>query len=370
MKKGCLIPLIVLIVIVLGAGAYVVYYLYQEEQQDPVVYQTAAPYTGSIVNKSVATGSVTPRTEVEIKPNISGIISELLVEAGDTVRTGDLIARVKVIPDMVSLNNAENRVNRAQIAVENAQQDYDRNQALLEQGVISPADFLPVETARRNAQEELNAAQENLAIVREGASKRAGKASLTNVRSTIDGMILDVPIKEGNSVIEANNFNDGTTIASVADMRDLIFLGKVDESEVEKLETGMDLIVSVGAIEGRTFPAGLEYISPKGIEENGAIQFEIKAALRLETGEFIRAGYSANADVVLDRRDSVLVISEGLIQFDDARQPFVEVKVGEGQWERRDVELGLSDGMQVEVLGGVAEGDSIKQWNQAGRPWR
>lgn len=370
MKKGCLIPLILIIVLVLGAGGFVIYYLYDQEQQDPITYGVESPRATDIIKKSVATGSVTPRVEVDIKPNISGIISELLVEAGDSVRTGDLIARVKVIPDMVSLNNAENRLNRARIAMDNAEADYQRNAPLLEQGVISAADFLPIETARRNALEELNSAEENLALVREGVSKRTGNASLTNVRSTIDGMVLDVPVKKGNSVIEANNFNDGTSIATIANMRDLIFLGKVDESEVEKLKVGMDLIVTIAAVEGRTFPASLEYIAPKGVEENGAIQFEIKAALGLQVGEFIRAGYSANADVVLERRDQVLAIAEGLVQYDDARNAFVEIKAGEGRWERRDVKLGLSDGLMVEVLDGVAAGDSIKQWNQAGRPWR
>lgn len=370
MKKGCLIPLVLLIVVVLGAGAYVVYYLYDKEQQDPVTYGADAPVIADIVKKSVATGAVNPRHEVAIKPNISGIIAELHAEAGDTVQTGDLIARVQVIPDMVSLNNAESRVQRAVIALENAQTSFERNQALLEKGVISPADFLPIETARRSAEQELDAAEENLALVREGASKRTGKSSLTNVRSTISGMVLDVPVKAGNSVIEANNFNDGTTIASVANMRDVIFLGKVDESEVENLAVGMSLIVTIGAIDGRTFSAELEYISPKGVLENGAIQFEIKAALILEEGEFIRAGYSANADVVLDRRDQVLALSESLLQFDHDQSPFVEIKQADGSWLKSPVELGLSDGIMVEILGGITEGDSVKQWNQAGRPWR
>jgi HlyD family secretion protein len=364
MNKGCLIVLLVFIaLVVLGAGG-VLYFLWDKENSDPVSYRAESAVIMDIVSKSVATGAVEPRQEIEIKPQISGIIKEMYVEAGDTIREGDLLAKVKVIPNMVSLSNAENRVKRAEIGMDNTQRDYDRNKTLLDKGVIADADFQQFEIARRNAQEELNAAEDNLLIVKEGVAKSSGSSSNTLVRSTISGMVLDVPIKEGNSVIEANNFNDGTTIASVANMEDLIFLGNVDESEVEKLDRGMDLIVTIGAIEGRSFEAQLEYIAPKGALVNGAIQFEIKAAMKLAEDEFIRAGYSANADIVLDRRDGVLSMSESLVQYDKEQVSFVEVKVGDNKWERRDVELGLSDGINVEVLSGVSESDEIKLWNQ------
>lgn len=364
MKKGKLIVLIIFIAAVFIAAAYVVYHLYQKENEDPLSYKGQVGEVTNIILKSVATGSVQPRKEIQIKPQISGIITELFKEAGEIVVSGDLIAKVKVIPNMVNLNNAENRVNRAKIALENAQNDYDRNKILLDQTVIAPADILPFELSLRNSKEEKAAAEDNLQIIKKGVAKRSGAVTNTLVRSTISGMILEIPVKEGNSVIEANNFNDGTTIASVADMKDLIFLGKIDESEVEKLKPGMDLIVKIAAIEDKTFNAKLEYIAPKGVEENGAIQFEIKAALSLKEGEFIRAGYSANADVVLDRRDSVFTISESVVQYDKEQKTFVEVKVGESEWEKRNVELGLSDGLSVEVVSGVSNGDSLKLWNQ------
>ncbi|MEM7161372.1 MAG: efflux RND transporter periplasmic adaptor subunit [Bacteroidota bacterium] len=364
MSKGKLILVLLVIFAILGSAAYAVFHLYQKENEDPLKYKAEKASVETVILKSVATGSVQPRKEIQIKPQISGIVTELLKEAGEQVNAGDVIAKVKVIPDMVSLNNAENRVNRAKISMDNVQQDYDRNKILLDQKVIAPADILPFELNLRQAKEELEAAEDNLQIIKKGVAKRSGSATNTLVKSTIGGMILEVPIEEGNSVIEANNFNDGTTIASIANMKDLIFLGKIDESEVEKLKPGMDLIVKIAAIEERTFNAKLEYIAPKGIEENGAIQFEIKAALTMDEGEFIRAGYSANADVVLDKRESVLCISEALVQYDKDKKTFVEVKVGDNQWERRDVELGLSDGLIVEVLGGVSESDELKLWNQ------
>jgi HlyD family secretion protein len=362
MNKGCLRSLIVIVIIVVVGAGGVIYWLWADENAADATFKGEKPSISDVVLKSVATGSVEPRKEIEIKPQVSGIIREIYVEAGDTVTEGDLIAKVKVIPDMLTLSNAQNRLDRAQIAVDNADMDYNRNESLLEQGVIAAADFQQFEVARRNANEEYQSAQENLEIIKEGVSKSSGAATNTLVKSTISGMILDVPVEEGNSVIETNNFNEGTTISSIADMEDLIFLGNIDESEVEKLETGMELIVSVGAIEGRTFAATLEYISPKGVELNGAIQFEIKAAISMDEGEFIRAGYSANADVVLDKRDQVLTINESVVQY-DGKQPFVEAYEGNG-WSRKEVSLGLSDGIIVEVLDGVAEGDSLKLWNQ------
>lgn len=370
MNKGCLYALIIFVVLVLAGAGGTLYYLKAKEDQGPQKFETEQPQVRNVVLKTVANGSVIPRREVEIKPQISGIISEIFVEAGDVVEEDQLIAQVKVVPNMVSLSNAENRMERARIALDNATMDYDRNKELLDKGVIAPAEFQSFEIARRQALEELNAAEDNLQIVKEGVARRSGGSTLTKIRSTIAGMVLDVPIKKGNSVIEANNFNDGTTIATVADMDDLIFEGKLDESEVEKLRQGMDLILTIGAIEEKTFNAELEYIAPKGVEENGAIQFQIRAAVRLKEDEFIRAGYSANADVVLDRRDSVLTISESVVQYNKKQEPFVEVEIGENQYEKREVELGLSDGLFVEVLSGVTKEDNIKQWNrpQRGRP--
>lgn len=346
------------------AFIYTIYFLAQKSKQDPIVYGTEQAVVDNIVKQTLATGSIKPREEVDIKPQVSGIIQELFVEAGDNVKEGQLIARVKVIPDMVALNNAQNRLELAEINYNTAKQDYERNKALYEQKVIAVADFQFIEQSYKNALAELRAAQDNLDIVREGASKNMGSQSLTLVKSTVTGMVLDVPIKVGNQVIESNNFNDGTTIATVANMNDMIFEGLIDESEVGKIKEGMDLVITIGAIENEKFNAKLEYISPKGIEENGAIQFQVRAKMELTQANFVRAGYSANANIVLDKRDAVLTISEGLLQFED-EVPFVEVATGENQWERRNVTLGLSDGLKVEVLYGLTTDDRIKVWNQA-----
>jgi HlyD family secretion protein len=364
MNKGCLYALIVFVVVVIAGAGGTLYYLKAKEARGPEVFDTLQPIVGDIVMRTVANGSVQPRKEVEIKPQISGILSAIYVEAGQRVKAGDLIARVRVIPNMVSMSNAENRLERARIALDDARMDYDRNKALLDKGVISPAEFQTFEINRRQAMEEMNAAEDNLQIVRDGVGSRSGSATLTEIRSTINGMVLDVPVKEGNSVIEANNFNDGTTICTIADMDDLIFTGKLDESEVEKLRLGMELVLTIGAIDGKTYTAELEYISPKGVEENGAIQFEIRAAVALDSTDFIRAGYSANAAVVLDRRDNVLTISERVIQYDEKQRPFVEIATGFNEWERREVTLGLSDGLNVEVIDGVSSEEQVKIWNK------
>ena len=353
---------ILLLVVILGIFGWTLWFLYQKDQEPPEIFETTQAEYRDIIKKSVATGSVVPRNEIFIKPQISGIIQSIHVKPGDIIKSGDLIARVKVIPNMVSLNNAENRVNRAKISLENATVDYNRNLALLEKEVISQAEFQPFELSQKQALEELNASEDALAIVRDGVSKKTGNSSNTLIKSTVNGMVLDVPVEEGFNVIEANNFNDGTTIASVADMENLIFQGQVDESEVEKLDIGMTLIMNIGAIEDNEFTAVLEYISPKGIQEEGAIKFEIEAAVKLDTSAFIRAGYSANANVVLDRRDSVLSIDEGLISFED-NDAFVEIETSEQAFEKRKIMMGLSDGIYVEILSGITKEDKIKQPN-------
>lgn len=363
MKKGRLYSLIVFVVLILAAAVYTVDFLYQKEQVSEQFYQTETPRIDDVVIKTVASGSIQPRFEILIKPQVSGIIRKIHVEPGDVVKTGDILAEVAIVPNMASLSSAENRLSRAKISLEDAQKTYDRNSELFSKGVVSAMDMQGVELALNQAKEEVLGAEDNLRIVREGVASRGGGVSNTIIRSTIDGMVLDVPVEKGNSVIEANNFNDGTTIASVADMRDLVFEGKIDESEVEKLSVGMDITLSIGAVDDVSYPAVLEHISPKGVEESGAIQFEIKAAVSLAEGQFLRAGYSANAEVELDRRDQVLVIGENLVQY-KRRQAFVEVMTAPDVYERRDVKLGLSDGLKVEVLSGLSESDEIKIWNQ------
>ncbi len=255
---------ILLGVVLLGLFIWTIYFLYSKSEEEPVIYQTTTPFKTNIIKKTVATGSVVPRKEIEIKPQVSGIIDEIYVEAGTMVKKNDKIALVKIIPNMVTLNNAENRLRQAKIALDNAKQNYVRNKQLVDDGVIAEAEFQQFDIAYSQAKEEYNAAINNLELVKKGET--AGNRSTTNrlIRSTIDGMVLDVPVEEGNSVIEANTMNDGTTVAAVADMQDLVFEGKVDESEVGKIREGMDLILNIGAIENETFDAKLEYISPKG----------------------------------------------------------------------------------------------------------
>jgi HlyD family secretion protein len=350
---------IFLLVVVLGAFAYTIYFLYNKSKEKPVVFETTTATKTNIVKKTVATGSVVPRKEIEIKPKVSGIIDELYVEEGTMIKKGDLIAKVTIIPNMVNMNNAESRVKRAEIALENAKRNFNRQKELYEQKVIAKTDFERYELEYKNSQEELLSAENNLLLIKEGQTKKSGSATNTLIRSTIDGMILDIPVEIGNSVIESNTFNDGTTVAIVADMGEMIFEGKVDESEVGKIKEGMDLILTIGAINDVRFNAILEHISPKGTEENGAIQFEIKAAVNLIDTVFVRAGYSANADIVLDKRDSVLAISESLLQFEND-SAFVEIETEPQTFEKRLVETGLSDGINIEVLSGVSAEDAIK----------
>ena len=352
-----------LILIVLGIFGYTLFYLYSKSQKKDVIYATETPSYRDIVKKTVATGSVKPRREIEVKPRVSGIVDELFVEPGNRVKTGDLLARVKIIPDMVSLNNAENRLNRAKLALDNAQKEYNRQKKLFDDKVIAQAELDAAELDLNNAKEEVNAAESNLQLIKEGVTKKTGTATNTLIRATISGMVLDVPVEVGNSVIESNTFNEGTTIASIADMGEMIFEGLVDESEVGKIKEGMDLILTIGAIDNKKFDAKLEYISPKGVEENGAIQFEIRAALTLDEDYFIRAGYSANADIVLERVDSVLAIPESLLQFDKDK-PYVEVMTGDQQFEKREITTGLSDGIYIQVTDGLDENTKIKNPNK------
>ncbi|NNM16916.1 MAG: efflux RND transporter periplasmic adaptor subunit, partial [Bacteroidia bacterium] len=325
-------------------------------------YETENVIETNIIKKSVATGAVVPRKEIEIKPKVSGIIDQIYIEPGQMVKRGDLIARIKITPNMVNLNNAESRVNRSKINFNNVKIEYDRNLKLKQDEVISESEFKQFELNFNSAKEEMEAAQNNLDLIKKGSTKASGKSSNTLIRSTISGMVLDVPIEEGNSVIESNTFNDGTTVAFVADMGEMIFEGKVDESEVGKLKPGMDLILTIGAIDEEKFHADLEYISPKGVTENGAIQFEIRAKVVLDEGNFIRAGYSANADIVLDRKDSVMAVPENLVQFAED-SVFVEVRTGDQEFEKRLIKTGISDGINIEILEGLSKDDEIKQPN-------
>ncbi len=354
---------ITLLITLVGGFGWTIWFLYKKSEEKPVVFKTQQAAVTNIIRKTVATGSVVPRKEVNIKPRVSGIIEELYVIAGNLVKKGDMIARIKIVPNMVSLNEAESRLSRAKASLENATVDYDRNKKLYEGKMLAYSEFQQYQLAFNNSKTEFKAAENNLELIKEGMIKNSGAVSNTIVRSTIEGMVLDVPLKEGSSVIESNTFNEGTTIATVADMGEMIFEGKVDESEVGKIKQGMDLILTIGAIENEKFDATLEYIAPKGVKENGAIQFLIKAKMNLKEGSFIRAGYSATADIVLDRKDSVLAISEALLQFENENKPYVEVETTPQTFTKKYVKLGLSDGINIEVLDGITVADKIKDPN-------
>lgn len=351
---------ILLGLVLVGVIGYTMYFLYQKSQSTPVVFETDSPLVINIIKKTTATGSVVPRKEIEIKPVVSGIIDQLYVEEGAMVKKGDLIARIRIIPNMINVNNAKSRIAVAKINLTDSKRNYDRQLGLLERGVIAKADFESYETAYKNNLEELETAEETLELILEGQTKNSGEQTNTLVKSTIDGMILDIPVEVGYQVIEANNFNAGTTIANIADMGEMVFEGNIDESEVGKIKEGMSLILVIGALEDVEFEASLEHISPKGAEVNGAVQFEIKADVKLIENQFIRAGYSANANIVLDRADSVLAISESLLRFENDTT-FVEVEIEPQVFEKRYIKTGLSDGINIEVLEGLSKEDKIKK---------
>ena len=345
-------------ILLIGLFGWTFYFLYAKSKPKPVEYTTELPFTTTIIKKTVASGTVAPEKEVEIKSIVSGILEEVFVEAGQHVKKGDIIGRIRIIPQMIALNGAEDRVSKSKIAFENSEINYNRLKSLLDQKVISISELQQSELTYRTAQEEMNTAQDNLQLVRDGISKRMGKTSNTLIRSTISGMVLDVPVKEGKNVIESNNFNDGTTIASIAEMDKMIFTGKIDESEVGKIKKGMDLLVTIGAIEGDTFKAILDYISPKGKtldkDGRGAIQFEIKARVMLKENQFIRAGYSANADIVLEKKHNLLAIKESLIQY-KTDTVMVEVEKAKDVFEKRMIKVGISDGINTEIISGISE---------------
>lgn len=359
MKRVNLFPILVLGLLVLGIPATAgLLWLRSKPVEDPPVL--AQPETRTIVLKTVATGSVVPRDEVAVKPRVSGIIEEIHVEEGDLVEAGDLIADIRVIPDSAQLASARSAVREAEIRLKDAEKERARVLALVERGAASATERQEVETTFALRTQELKAAETDLTIVRDGASRQAGEVS-TRVVATVSGMVLTVPVKEGASVIEANTFNEGTTVAELADMTDLIFEGMLDESEVGRVSEGMPLAVVIAAWPDDTLPGTLEHIAPKGVDVSGAVQFEIRAALDLSTVQdrFVRAGMSANADIVLDKREDVLAISESLLRFEDGA-PLVEVQSGDG-FTAKPVELGLSDGIHVEVLSGVQPGDTLRR---------
>ncbi len=352
MRRG-LVPLALMgAVLLLFAGTLAILVSRAQPADPDVTFVTAE--RRDIVVKTVATGAIVPRVEVEIKSRVSGVLDELAVEPGDQVEAGDLIARVKIIPDSASLNNALANVKTARIELANARQELERAQALSAKAALSVAELQRVERDFALAEQAFGAARSNLQIVREGATRGSGNV-LTEITSTVSGMVLAADVEEGETVTETNNFNAGTTIASVADMTDMVFEGSVDESEVGRIREGMGLQITVGAMADRRIAGTLEYISPKGELVEGAVQFAIRAAIEDEPWLFIRAASSATADIVLDRREGVVAIDEAALRF-EGDDVFVDMKAGSGELERRRVEVGLSDGVYIEVEG-LEEGE-------------
>lgn len=370
---------IIILFVIVAAFATALIYLWQKNAEDPITYTTESPSEETIIVKTVATGNIVPKEEVLIKSNISGVIEEVFIEAGQYVNSGDLIAKIRVIPNVSTLTSAKNSIASNQTALQTAkinlqtqETNYNRQKTLFEKGVISANEFegikntyLQTKQSVEQAQINLTSAAQNYDIIKTGTTSGLGDIAQTQVRATVSGMVLDVPVKEGNQVIEANNFNEGTSIASLADVKKMIFEGKVDESEVGKIKEGLPLEITVGAMEDVKFEAVLDYIAPKGVAENGAIQFAIKGTLKSIDSTFIRAGLSANASIILDKAEKVLAIKEALVQYDAKTQkPFVEVQVGDQKFERRDIEIGISDGIFVQVKSGIKATDKIKVWNQ------
>ena len=344
--------------------AFAMGYFIKTNTKSLIEYETKTPKILSIENKTVVTGKVIPEDEVEIKPQISGIIEKLFVEEGDLVANGDLLAKVKVVPNEQSLNSAKGRLSNAKLVLRNAEVEFNRNKQLFDKEIISRQNFDNVELSYNQAKQNVENAKSDLEIIQLGSTGGSTIAN-TNIRAIVPGTILEIPVKEGDQVIESNTFNAGTTIATVADLNKMIFEGKVDEAEVAKLKIDMPLKVTLGAIENKEFDAQLKFIAPKGNEEQGTVQFKVEGEVFLDDSVFVRAGYSANASLLLEKKDSVMSIPEALLQFDrETNKPYVEIKDEKGKFVRKKIETGISDGINVEILSGLELDDKIKVWNK------
>ena len=356
MKKAIKYIVVALIVVVL-VGTFS--FLYKNSKPEEIRYQELMASRMDIARTTVLTGKIVPRNEVNIKPQINGIIADIYKEAGQMVQQGEVIARLTVIPDMNSLSAAQSRVRLSEINLKQAQTNFDREKALFEKNLVSAEEYEKVEQQLNQAQEEYAASQESLEVIRDGVSSKNATSSSTLIRSTITGLILDIPVKVGNSVIQANTLNDGTTVATVANMNDLIFEGQIDETEVGLLYEGMPLSITIGALRDYTFDANLEYISPKAVESNGANQFKVKAAVTVDSNHTIRSGYSANAQIVLEKISDVLSVPESALEF-IKDEPYVYKKVMGNVYSPVKVTTGISDGVNIEIKSGVSEGETVR----------
>lgn len=361
MKKAVRYSIIAIVALgALWAAAFFV----KSNSKASVTYDTLSPFYGNIEVKTVATGSVVPEDEVEIKPQIQGIIDYIAKYEGDFVNQGDLIAVIKVVPNEQALIAAMGRVKNGELRLNNAQLEFNRNEELFQRRVISNQEYNNLKLTYEQAAQELRNAEADYQIIKEGSIGGSSSAN-TNIRATTTGTILEIPVEIGDQVIQSNSFNAGTTIATVADLTKMVFEGKVDEGEVGKLKVGMPLKISLGAISDKEFDARLRFIAPKGLEESGAVKFKIEGDVTVEDDFVIRAGYSANASLILDRKENILVLPEALLQFDKVTdEPYVELEIGEQEFERRDIKIGISDGINVEILEGLTETDKVKQWNK------
>lgn len=348
---------IVCVIGVVFAGTLV--FLYRKSHQSTVVYQLDSPVRMTLIRKAVAIGKVIPRREIEVKSQVSGVVDKLYVTAGQTVRKGDIIARIALRPNMLSLSSAEAQLETAKINLRNQALDLERYKKLAAQGLISESQYNQYTMNYDVQKEAVDSAQDSLLLLKTGSTRNSNMVS-NLIPATIDGMVLDVPNKEGAFIVETSTFQSGTSLATLADMRDMIFEGLVDESEVGKLREGMELVLNVGALEGKPFAARLEYISPKGVTDQGAIKFTIRAAVKLRSDLFLRSNYSANADIVLDKRENALAINEGdLIIEDNATS--VEVESSPQHFVKRAIKTGISDGVNIEVLSGLRPDEKIKR---------
>ena len=353
-----------IITLIICGALFSAAYFVKTNSKSTTTYEIQTAFISSIEDKTVVTGKVVPEDEVEIKPQISGIIQELFVEEGDKVKEGDLLAKVKVVPNEGSLNSAKGRVASLEIILDNAKIEYDRNRSLFKKDIISKQDFQNVSLSYNRSSQDLANAKSDLQVILLGSAGGSSTAN-TNIRATVPGTILEIPVKAGDQVVESNTFNAGTTIATIADLTKMIFEGKIDESEVEKLKIDMRLTVNLGAIQNKDFDAKLKFIAPKGNEEQGAVKFKIEGDVFLDNSVSVRAGYSANASLVLERKDSIMVISEALLQFDKTTEKtYVEIEKDDQSFERVDIETGISDGINIEIISGITMQDKIKVWNQ------
>jgi len=354
---------IILITITFFALIFVVKYFIDANSESIIDYKTETPFYTSINTKVVATGKLNPEDEIELKPQVTGIVDIIYVEEGDMIQKGDLIAKIRVVPNEQSLTSAKSRINSSKLSYENSKRLFERSKELFNKGVISKQDYENSELSLNQANESYLEAQNVFKIIKQGSLSGGGSAN-TNIIAQISGTILEIPVREGNQVIESNNFNAGTTIATVADMSIMIFEGQVDEAEVGKLEEGSEIKVVLGALGEEEFPSKLTFVAPKGVEVNGAVQFKIKANVEIPTSK-VRAGYSANAIIEIENKENTLSVKESLIQFNRfTEKPFVEILNDDGVFVKKDITIGISDGISVEVLEGVKEDDKIKVWNK------